>query len=395
MVPPLKGLSVVDLSQALAGPYCSLMLADMGAEVIKIEMPGKGDDIRRWGPPFLDGESTYFLCINRGKKSVTVNLKTPEGQEIVRKLASKADIFLENFRPGVVDKLRVGYSEIRKLNPRIIYCSISGFGQDGPYRDRPAYDLIVQGMGGLMSVTGEPDGPPVKVGVSITDIGAGMFGCYGILNALYHREKTGKGHFVDVSMLDCQVAWMSFLATGYLASGMVPNRLGSAHPSIVPYQAFRTKDIYITIGVGNESQWRSFCTAIGAEHLVEDPRFGINAKRVANRVELIREIQNILETRDGEHWLSVLSKAEVPCGPIYTMDKVLSDPQVLHRQMVVAVKQQRIGKVRMPGIPVKLSETPGEISIPAPQLGEHNEEILGQLGYSASQIRGFKEKGII
>src|SRR3990172_4077785 len=330
---PLDDLLVIDLTRALAGPYCTLMLGDLGARVIKIETPEGGDDTRGWGPPFINGESSYFLGINRNKESLTLNLKHPDGQQVLRRLIERADVLVENFRAGIMERFGFGYPAVHAANPRLVYASISGFGQDGPYRERTAYDLILQGMGGLMGTTGEEGGPPVKVGIAVTDIAAGMFAAYGILAALRVRDHTGHGQLVDVAMLDSQVAWMTYQAGYYFATGENPKRLGSAHQTLVPYQAFRTQDGYVNVAVGSEGIWSRFAEAIGAPHLADDPRFRTNADRVAHRDALIALLEPIFAIRTTAAWVSVLEPAGVPAGPIYLMSDIFNDPQVRHRSM--------------------------------------------------------------
>ena len=392
---PLSDLLVVDLTRALAGPYCSLMLGDLGARIIKIETPEGGDDTRGWGPPFQNGESSYFLGVNRNKESLTLNLKHPEGQEVLCRLIGRADVLVENFRPGIMDRFGVGYEAAHAMNPRLVYCSISGFGQDGPYRERVAYDLILQGMGGLMGITGEEGGPPVKIGVAVTDIAAGMFAAYAILAALRARDRTGWGQHVDVSMLDSQVAWMTYQAGYYFATGENPKRLGSAHPSLVPYQAFRTKDGYINIAVGSEAIWSRFVVAVGAPHLGEDPRFRANPDRVRHRDVLIPLLEPIFAARATAEWVSIMEQAGVPAGPIYLLSDLFADPQVRHRQMVIEVDHPRAGRIKQTGVPAKLSATPGRIAAPPPLLGEHTEGILRELGYSAGEIAALRDHGAI
>ena len=391
----LEGIKVLDLSRALAGPYCTMMLADMGAEVIKLEMPGKGDDSRSWGPPFVEGESAYFMSINRNKKSITLNMKNEQSKEIVTKLIKQADVLVENFRPGAMDRLGFGYDAVKEMNPGIIYSSISGFGQDGPYRMLPGFDQVLQGMGGLMSITGEPGGPPIKVGVAIADIAGGMFAAFGIVTALFNREKTGKGQMVDVSLLDSQVAWLTYRAGAYFASGEVPQPVGSGHPVIVPYQAFKAKDVYINIAVGNDQLWEKFCKAVGLESVMDDPKFATNAKRVENRGEIVKIVGDLIVTKEGQEWLNILEEAGVPCGPIYSVDKIFSDPQVLHRQMMQELDHTKVGKVKVTGIPVKLSETPGEVQTPPPYLGEHTQEVLKELGYGDQDLETLRQEKVI
>jgi formyl-CoA transferase/CoA:oxalate CoA-transferase len=395
MAKALEGIKVLDLSRALAGPYCTMMLADMGAEVIKIEMPGRGDDSRSWGPPFVEGESAYFMSINRNKKSITLNMKSDKSTEIVHKLIKQSDVLVENFRPGAMERLGLGYEQVKAMNPRIIYCSISGFGQDGPYRMLPGFDQVLQGMGGLMSITGELGGPPIKVGVAIADISGGMFASNGILVALYNREKTGKGQMVDVSLLDSQVAWLTYRAGAYFASGEVPQPMGSGHPVIVPYQAFKAKDVFINIAVGNDQLWERFCKAVSLENVMNDPKFATNAKRVENREEIVKIISDLIVTKDGEEWLKILTDAGIPCGPIYTVDKIFADPQVLHREMVKELDHPKAGKVKVTGIPIKLSDTPGEVETAPPVLGQHTQEVLTELGYNDKDLEKLKQEKVI
>lgn len=394
---PLDGIRVLDLSRILAGPFCSMILADLGAEVIKIEVPKKGDDARSLGPPFIGGESAYFLCVNRDKKSVTLNLKAKEGKEILYKMAEKCDVFLENFRPGVAQKLEIDYGTISKINPRIIYCSISGFGQTGPYRTRPAYDIIIQAMSGLMSVTGEENSPPIRIGVSITDIGAGMYAAIAILSAIIAREKTGKGQWIDISLMDSTVSWMAHAAANYFATGVMPKRMGSAHPNIAPYQCFKTGDgKYLTLAVGNDEIWKRFCTALGLEKLAEDPEFATNSKRVQNMDRLASMLSKIFLTKKCDEWIKILIDNEVPCGPVSTIDEVFRDPQVLDRDMLIEVEHPKAGKIKQTRIPIKFSETPLRKRSPPPLLGQHTNEVLKSLlGLSQKEINRLKTKGVI
>jgi len=385
----LKGIKVLDLTRALAGPYCTMLLADYGAEVIKVELPGTGDDTRGWGPPFVQGESAYFMSINRNKKSLSLDMKNPKSKDILERMIKQSDVIVENFRPGAADRLGLGYEQVKKINPKIIYCSISGFGQDGPYRELPGFDQTLQGMGGMMSITGEPDGPPMKVGVAIADISGGMFAAFGIMLALFHRQKTGTGQWVDTSLLDSQIAWLTYRAGEFFASGKIPEKVGSGHPMIVPYQAFKAKDEYINIAVGNDQLWKKFCKVINMENIMDDPKFATNAKRVENRKELIGILQKVIETKTGAEWLKLLEDAGIPAGPIYTLDKLFADPQVLHRKMMIELQHPKAGRIKVTGVPVKLSETPGEISAPPPLLGQHNKEVLKDLGYSTEEIEKF------
>jgi formyl-CoA transferase/CoA:oxalate CoA-transferase len=395
MVCPLEGIKVLDLSRALAGPYCTLMLADMGADIIKLEMPGRGDDSRSWGPPFIEGESAYFLSVNRNKKSLTLDLKNEKSKEIVHKLIKKSDVLVENFRPGTMEKLGLAYDQVKELNPKIIYASISGFGQDGPYRLLPGFDQVLQGMGGLMSITGEANGPPIKVGIAVADIAGGMFAAYGIMVALFNRERSNKGQMIDVSLLDSQVAWLTYRAGSYFVSGEIPQPLGSGHPTIVPYQAFKAKDTYINIAAGNDQLWQKFCKAVGLESIITNPKFTTNSKRVENREEIVKIIGNLISTKQGEEWIKILKEAGVPCGLIYTMDQIFSDPQVIHRKMVKELEHIKAGKIKVTGVPIKLSETPGEIRTAPPILGQHTIEILNDLGYSKSEIENLYQENVI
>lgn len=391
---PLDDLTVVDLTRALAGPYCTMMLADLGARVIKVEMPGGGDDTRGWGPPFVNGESAYFMSINRNKQSVTLNLKHRRGPDLLRRLIARADVVVENFRPGTMERLGLGYAAVHESAPRLVYCSISGFGQTGPYRERPAYDLIMQGMGGIMSISGEPDGPPMRVGVAISDICAGMFAAYGILAALRVRDRTGQGQWVDISLLDGQVAWMTYVAANYFATGKDPRRVGQAHPNLVPYQPFATRDGFVNIAVGSEGLWQRFCEAIGLP-IAGDPRFATNAARVAHRRELLDLLGPVFAGRTTAEWVSRMLEAGVPAGPIYRMSEVMTDPQVLHREMVVRLRHPRAGHITVNGTPVKLSETPGGVRTPPPVLGEHTDEILRDLGVEEADIQALRDEGVI
>ncbi len=391
---PLDDLLVVDLSRALAGPYCTMMLADLGARVIKVETPRGGDDTRGWGPPFSNGESAYFMSINRNKQSLTLNLKDRRGRDLLLRLLRRADVLVENFRPGTMDRFGVGYTTVHETVPRLVYCSISGFGQTGPYRARAAYDLIVQGMGGIMGITGEPEGAPMRVGVAIADICAGMFAAYGILAALRVRERTGKGQWVDAAMLDGQVAWMTYMAANYFATGDDPPRVGSAHVNLVPYQPFPTRDGFVNVAVGSEGLWQKCCEALEIP-IAEDPRFATNADRVRNRQALLDVLMPVFARRTTTEWVDRLLRAGVPAGPIYRMHEVMEDPQVRHRGMVVELEHPRAGRIRVNGVPVKFSDTPGAVISPPPALGEHTDPVLRELGCAASEIGSLRSDGVI
>ena len=393
---PLRGIRVLDLSRVLAGPFCSMILSDLGAEVIKVEMPGEGDDTRTY-PPFIGGLSSYFMSVNRGKKSVTLDLKKAEAREAIYRLAERSDIFLENFRPGVTARLGVDYENIRKVNPGIIYCSISSFGQTGPYASWPGYDIIIQGMGGLMGITGEPGRPPVRVGIAISDIGAGMWAAIAILAALRVRAKTGVGQYIDISLLDGVVSWMTYAAGIYFATGRPPERMGSAHPSMVPYQAFEAGDgKYLLIAAGNDRLWATLCEGMGLKELAEDPRFSTMDRRVENRGELIPILEREFRKRPRDEWLERLRRLGFPCGPVYTLDEVFRDPHVLSRGMLIEMEHPELGVIKQIGPPMKFSETPCTVGSPPPRLGEHTEEVLRAVaGYSDEEIERLRRASAI
>ncbi len=394
---PLSDITVLDLSRVLAGPYATMVLGDLGADVIKVERPKVGDDTRHWGPPSAGGEAAYYLCINRNKRSLTVNLKDPRGQQLIRDLARTSDIVIENYMVGTLDKMGLGYADLRRINPGIVYCSITGFGQDGPYKDKPGYDFMIQGMGGIMSFTGPVEGPPMKVGVAIVDITTGLFAVNAILAALRHREKTGQGQYIDMALLDSTLAWLANVGSNYLVSGVNPARWGNAHPNIVPYEPFLTADgTYIALAVGNDLQWQKFCELAGLNGLAQDPRFATNPERVKHRKTLIPLVAEAMLRRPGHEWLAELNRLRIPCGPINTLDKVFSDPQVLHRGMVAEIPHPTAGKVKMVPSPMKLSQTPCEIRRHPPLLGEHTDEVLKErLHLEPDQILALKEAGVI
>ena len=392
----LARVRVLDLTRVLAGPYCTMFLGDLGAEVVKVEQPGTGDDTRGWGPPFAGGESAYFLCVNRNKKSITIDLKSADGVALLRRLAVKADVVIENFRPGTMERLGLGESELRMVNPKLIYASLSGFGADGPMSGVPGYDLIIQAWGGLMSVTGQPDGEPTKVGVAIIDLVAGLMLGKSITAALFAREKIGVGQRIDTSLLEAEVASLINVGSNYLISGKVPGRWGNAHPTIVPYQSFQTADSFLVVGVASEGIWRRFCHAIDKDELARDERFLNNADRVNHRAELIAILAEVFRSHHTQTWLDLLNSAEVPCAPIQTIDEVFAAPQVRHREMLVNVDHPTAGSVPMAGIPVKFSVTPASIRLPPPRLGEHTVEVLGSwLDMSTEAIEEMKRQSIV
>ena len=393
---PLEGLRVLDMSRVMAGPYASMLLADYGAEVIKVEEANKGDETRTWYPPQIDGEAAYFISANRNKKSITLNLSSAEGREIFYKLAAKSDVILENFRPGVTRRLQVDYATVSKLNSKIIYCSISGFGQTGPYSNLPGYDLIVFAMGGIMSFTGEEGRPPVRVNVPLGDMGAGVFAVTAILAALNYREKHGLGQYIDVSMHDVQVSYLTHQAMNYIATGKNPQRAGSMHPNLAPYQAFEASDSHFVLAVGNDKLWADLCREIGKPEWAKDPRFKTNPDRLRNRSELVYLLGEVFKKETAAYWLDLAQKAGVPAGPILTVSQVLSDPHVIAREMVTEIPNQRTGKkLKLLGTPVKFSETKPSIRSPPPSLGEHTSQVLSELGYTEADVAELRNKGVI
>jgi crotonobetainyl-CoA:carnitine CoA-transferase CaiB-like acyl-CoA transferase len=390
---PLDGITVLDLTRVLSGPYCTMLLADMGARVIKVEQPGKGDDTRAWGPPFLEGESAYFLSINRNKESVTLDFKHPDGRALLERLIAKADVLVENFRPGTLSKLGLDYETLSTRFPRLICCSISGFGHTGPRSKQPGYDAIMQAEGGLMSITGTADGPPVRLGVAIVDIISGMFAAYGVAMALLARERSGKGQEVDLAMLDATVALLTYQAGNYFASGKVPARLGNRHPSIVPYETFTAADGEFVLAVGNDEQWRRFCTVAA---LPEDERFATNRQRVSGYDALRPFVADRLREEPRQHWIDELTRAGVPCGSVRNFEELFADPQLDAREMISMVEHATIGPLQALGVPVKLSDTPGAVRTPPPTLGQHTDAVLQHdLGLNAEAIAGFRRQRVI
>lgn len=400
----LSGITVIDMTRVLAGPYCTQLLGDLGADVIKIERPGTGDDTRKFAPPFVTddagnetSESAYFMGANRNKRSVVVDITTPSGQDIVRQLALKADVLVENFKTGNLAKYGLAYEDLKEANPKLVYCSITGFGQTGPYANRPGYDFLIQGMGGIMALTGEPEGEPQKAGVPIADIMAGMFAAVAVNGALRHAAVTGQGQFIDIGMLDTHVAWLVNVGMNYLHSGEA-GRLGNAHPNIVPYQVFKSADGHIVLAIGNDSQFRTFCEFAGAPELAADPKFATNDARVRNRVEAVAKIQEIIVKQPSQYWLRELEKLKIGCGPINTLDEVFADPQVTAREMVVNMPHPLVpgAGAKLIASPLRLSETPVEYRHHPPLLGEHTDEVLAEkLGLDDAALAELRAAGTI
>jgi len=407
-MPPLDGILVLDLTRVLSGPYCTMLLADMGARVVKIEQPGKGDDTRAWGPPYLypsghrptagnaeeaGGESAYFLSINRNKESVTLDFKSADGRAILDRLLARCDVVVENFRPGTLARIGLDYKTLAPRFPRLVYCSVSGFGQTGPRAKEPGYDAVMQGEGGLMSITGAADGPPYRLGVAIADIVSGMFAAYGVALALFARERTGEGQQVDVAMLDAVAALLTYQAGNFFASGKVPTRLGNRHPSIAPYETFAASDGDFVLAVGNDEQWRTFCAAA---EINEDPRFATNRQRVTAYDELRPVIADRLRTRPRQQWIERLTAAGVPCGSVRNLQELFDDPQLAAREMIARVEHATIGALRTLGVNVKLSGTPGSVRTAPPTLGQHTDAVLGgDLRLSAEEIAALRRQRII
>jgi crotonobetainyl-CoA:carnitine CoA-transferase CaiB-like acyl-CoA transferase len=390
----LEGVTVLDLSRVLAGPFCGMMLADMGADVLKIEEPEGGDESRTW-PPFVAGEASGYLSMNRNKRNMTLNLKTSEAQDILKKLVARADVLIENFRTGTMEAFGLGYDVLQAINPRLIYCAVSVFGRSGPYKHKAGYEALMQAFSGVMSITGEPDGPPLRCGVSFLDLGTGMMAAYGVMNALFHRERAGTGQKVEVSLFETALSLMSYHAVGYLLEGNVPQRQGSGHPMIVPYQVFRTQDGEMFIVGSNQRLWTRLCQALRREDLLQDPRFASNMERVKHRHLLVPVLQGEIQKYPTRQLNEMLDEAGVPCAPVNTLDNVLTDPQTLVRDMVVDIPHPLIPDLKLLGLPVKLSASPGDVRLPPPLKGQHTEEVLIDLGYSAADIRAFRERQVI
>lgn len=396
MPKPLEGVRVLDLTRVLAGPFCTMMLLDLGAEVVKVEVPGVGDDSRAFGP-FKNGQSLYFLNINRGKESVALDLKSAEGKALLIELAKKSDVIVENFRPGTMEKLGLGWEALKAANPRLIYAAVSGFGHTGPDSGRPAYDILVQAMGGVMSITGWPDSPPTRVGLSMGDITAAVFGSSGILAALYQREKTGLGQKVDVAMLDCQLAILENALVRYQVDGKAPAPLGTRHPTITPFQAFRAADAWFVVAVGNDALWKTFCAAVKRADLLADPRFATNGDRTKHYEDLIPELERLFAAKDAGEWLALLEAAGVPAAPVNSVDTVMKDRQLIARNMFVTVDDPAAGVVTIPGNPIKMESVPESPTRPrAPALGEHTDAVLKSvLGLDEAAIAALRAKGVV
>lgn len=395
MAAALENVRVVDLTRTLAGPFCTMLLGDMGADVIKIEEPERGDEIRSWLPFWEGGESTQFTTFNRNKRSLSLNLKEREGRDIVRALVKDADLMLESFRAGALERMGLGYADLQALNPGLVYCAISGYGRTGPLAEKPGYDLIIQAYSGLMDLTGEPDGLPMRVGFSLVDLFTGMMAYGSVLTALYHQRQTGQGQYLEAALLDGQVAALSYHATAYLATGIAPQRMGSGHPGLVPYQSFPAADGYFIVGVANEGLWQRFCAAIERPDLLADPRFRTNDDRVAHRAECVELLSALFRTRPVAEWVEIIERAGVPCGPINKVDEVINSPQVAARNMIAQVAHPTVPELRIPNSPLKLAATPAEIRHPPPLLGQHNAEILTELGYTPEKIATLRDKGVI
>jgi crotonobetainyl-CoA:carnitine CoA-transferase CaiB-like acyl-CoA transferase len=392
----LSGITVLDLTRVMSGPYCTLMLADMGARVIKVEHPQRGDDTRAWGPPFVHGESVYFLSVNRNKESLTLDFKQPEGRRILDALLGRADVLVENFRPGALARLGLNYPALSARHPRLIYASISGYGQTGPLRDLAGYDAVAQAEGGLMSITGDPGGPPFRLGLPVADLVSGLFAAQGILLALLARAVGGRGQHVDVAMHDSVAALLTYQAAGYLATGRTPPRMGNAHESIVPYGTFDVADGLLMLAVGNDDQFRRFCEAAGLSPLAADERFATNPQRVAHRDALLPLLTPILESRTREEWVRLLRDAGVPCGAVRTIGEMMDDPQLAARDMIATVSHPTAGELRLVGSPVRLSREERRGDRPSPALGEHTDAILiGELGMRAEEVRDLRTRGVI
>ena len=402
---PLEGVRIFDLTRILAGPTCTQLLGDLGADVIKVEKPGVGDDTRTWGPPYVKGtdgqdtnESAYYLSANRNKRSITLDLQTPSGIALAKKLISKCDVLIENFKVGGLSKLGLGYEDIKQEFPTLVYCSVTGFGQTGPYASRAGYDFLAQGLGGIMSITGDPDGEPMKVGVGIADVMTGMYAATAILAALRHKDATGEGQHIDTCLLDTQVSWLINEGTNYLVSGKIPKKLGNEHPNIVPYKVFATSDGHVILAVGNDRQFQDWCTAAGAHDLKNNPLYATNPLRIANRERLYQAMPSFMENKTTEEWLAELGELKVPCSPVNNIKQVFDDHHVQHRSMRIEMDHHAAGSGKVPliGNPVKMSGTPPQYRLAPPTLGQHTEEVLEELlDYNEEQIQSLKDESIV
>lgn len=393
----LENICVIDLTRVLAGPYCTMMLGDLGADIIKIEVPGRGDDTRHWGPPFTKGgESAYYLSANRNKRSMTLNLKSEEGLEILKKLIAKGDVLVDNFKTGTLSRWGLDYETLQEIRPGLIYCTVTGYGYTGPYSSRPGYDLIVQATGGFMSITGPENGDPSRAGVAIADISTGMFAANAILAALYSREQTGKGQRIDMSLLDSQVALLSYAATNYFVSGSITNRLGNAHPNIVPYQSFKARDMHFVLAVGNDKQWEIFCKSINKPEWIDDEKYSTNALRVNNRKQLIDQLSKLFATQNAGYWLEIFDKVGLPSGPINELDKVFENEQIKSREMQIELPHSIDNKVTLLNSPIKIPTSPTKTHKAPPTLGEHTEEILKEkIGLDQDTVAKLRDEGIL
>lgn len=402
-IQPLQGIRVIDISRALAGPFCAMMLGDLGADVIKVERPGRGDESRSWGPPFVGqpteaypGESTYYLATNRSKRSLTVNLKSPEGQELIKKLVAVSDVLVENFVTGSLDKLGLGYEQLHGLNPRLVYCSISGYGRTGPYAKKGGYDFILQAEGGIMGITGPVEGPPYRVGVSIIDLTTGMFASTAILAALRARDITGEGQLLDLSLLDSSAAILANVASNYLIGGIEPSRMGNAHFNIAPYEVFRARDRWLTLGALNQRQWENLCAVVDRQDIVSDPRFVSNQDRVINRAELAEVLNEAFAANDAKFWIEKLHQVGIPSGVINSIEDVFNHPQAEHRELKIELEHPTAGTLQFPGYPYKFSATPAQAHRPPPMLGEHSDEVLLELlEYTSEEVSELHARGVI
>ncbi|HHW36584.1 MAG TPA: CoA transferase [Bacillales bacterium] len=395
MAGALEGIKVLDLTRVLAGPYCTMILGDLGAEILKVEAPGGSDDTRYWGPPYKGTESAYYLCANRNKRAITLNLKTEKGKEILKSLLVESDVVIENFKSGTMEKWGLGYSKLKEMNPKIVYCSITGFGHSGPYRNLPGYDFIIQAMSGLMSITGSEESGPVKVGVAVSDLFTGLYAVVGILAAINERNQSGEGQSIDISLFDSQLSALANVASNYLISGEIPGLLGNQHPNIVPYQLFDTKDGQMVVAVGNDGQFRKLCSLLGIEDIGVDERFIANSERLKNRDELIEILAFQFKSKTSKEWLFHLNEAGIPSGPIQNMKEVFGDPQVIARDMIYEMKHPTAGEIMVVGSPLKLSRTPVKVRYHPPLAGEHTKEILLDIGYADEMIEKMKVLDII